>query len=91
MLVKGDYSRKNWLYFLTREQYLTMGDNFVGGMFRSVCDKLLINQEFTPFLSPQFNGVAERRLGIIEAITMAAKVHAKVLFGHVQLPKTDKV
>ena len=39
--------------------------------------------------SSQCNSVAERGLGLIEEAAMAARIQAKVLFGHVQLPKTD--
>lgn len=67
------------------------GGEFFGGEFASVCNELLIKQEFTPAHSPQYNGVAERGLGLIEEAAMAARVQAKVLFGHVQLPKTDKL
>ena len=54
-----------------------------------MCNELLIKQEFTPDYSPQYS-VAERGLGLIEEAAMAARIQAKVLFGHVQLPKTDK-
>ncbi|CAB1112906.1 unnamed protein product [Ectocarpus sp. CCAP 1310/34] len=67
------------------------GGEFFGGEFASVCNELLIKQEFTPAYSPQYNGVAERGLGLIEEAAMAARIQAKVLFGHVQLPKTDKL
>ena len=56
-----------------------------------MCSELLIKQEFTPAYSPQFNGVAERGLGMIETAAKAARIQAKVLFGHVQLPETDKL
>ena len=56
-----------------------------------MCDELLIKQHITPAYSPQFNGVAERGLGMIETAAMAARIQAKVLFGHVQLPETDKL
>ena len=56
-----------------------------------MCNEILIKQEFTPACSTQYNGVAERRLGLIEEAAMAARTQAKVLFGHVQLPKTDKL
>ena len=55
-----------------------------------MCNELLITQEFVPAYSPQYNGVSERRLGLIEEAAMVARIQAKVLFGHVQLPKTDK-
>ena len=54
-----------------------------------MCRELLIKQEFTPAYSPQFNDVAERGLGIIEAAALAARIQAKVTFAHVQLPATD--
>ncbi|CAM9974287.1 unnamed protein product, partial [Sphacelaria rigidula] len=85
MIIKDDYSRKSWLYFLTRKSDSDMafnrflasvrangfpsvvqivrsdnGGEFFGDKFRSVCDELLIKQEFTPANSPQYNGVAER-------------------------------
>ena len=56
-----------------------------------MCDELLIKQHITPAYSPQFNGVAERGLGMIETAAKAARIQAKVLFGHVQLPETDKL
>ena len=61
---------------------------FFGGKFASVCNKLLIKQEFTPAYSSQCNSVAERGLGLIEEAAMAARIQAKVLFGHVLLPNT---
>ena len=67
------------------------GGEFFGGEFASVCFELLIKQEFTPAYSPQNNGVAERGLGLLEEAAMAARIQAKVLFRHVQLPKADKL
>ena len=62
-----------------------------GGEFASVSNELLIKQEFTPAYSPQYNGVAERGLGLIEEAVMAARIQVKVLFGHVLLPNTDRL
>ena len=67
------------------------GGEFLGGGFASVCNELLIKQETAPAYSPQYNGVAERGLGLIEEAAMAARIQAKVRFGHVQLPKTHKL
>ena len=64
---------------------------FFGGKFASVCNELLIKQEYTPAYSSQCNSVAERELGLIEEAAMAARIQAKVLFGHVLLPKTDRL
>ena len=77
----------HWLRLLD----LTMEGSFSGGEFASECNELLIKQDFTPAYSPQYNGVAERGLGLIEEAAMAARIQAKVLFGHVQLPKTDRL
>ena len=68
-----------------------MEGSFFGGEFASLRNKLLIKQEFTTAYSPQYNGVAEYWLGLIEEAAMAARIQAKVLFGHVQLSKTDKL
>ena len=116
MIVKDDFTRRAWMYFLKNKSdagsafrsflasvradgvpslvEIVRSDNggeFFGGEFASVCNELLIKQEFTPAYSPQYNGVAERGLGLIEEAAMAARIQAKVLFGHVQLPKTDKL
>ena len=56
-----------------------------------MCNELLIKQEFTPAYSRQYDSVAERGLGLIEEAAMAARIQAKVRFGHVQLPNTDKL
>ena len=53
--------------------------------------ELLIKQEFTPSYSPQYNGVAERGLALIEEAAMAARIQAKVMFGHVLLSETDRL
>ena len=45
-----------------------------------MCNELLIKQEFTPAYSPQYNGVAERGLGLIEEAAMAARLQAKVFW-----------
>ena len=67
------------------------GGEFFHEEFESLCNELLIEQELTPAYSPQYNGVAERGLGVIEAAAMAARIQAIVLFDYVQLPKTDKL
>ena len=67
------------------------GGEFFRGEFASVCNELLIQQEFTPAYSPQYNDVAERGLGLIEEAAIAARIQAKVFLGHVQLPKTNKL
>ena len=66
------------------------GGEYFGGEFASVCNELLIKQEFTRADSPQYHGVAERGLETIEEAAMAARIQAKHRFDNVQLPKTDK-
>ena len=56
-----------------------------------MCNELFIKQEFTPAYSPQCNGVVERGMGLIEEAAMAARIQAKVIVGHVQSPKADKL
>ena len=58
---------------------LTIGGEFFRGKFESLGNELLIKQEFTPAYSPQYNGVAERGLGIIEAAAMAARIEARAV------------
>lgn len=41
--------------------------------------------------SSQLDGVEERALEVIEVTATAARVQAKVLFGHIQLPKAEKL
>ena len=67
------------------------GGEFIVREFASACHELLTKQEFTPAYIPQYNGAAERGLGLIKEAAMAAHIQAKVFFGHVQLPKTDKL
>ena len=62
-----------------------------GGEFASECNERLVKQKFTTVNSPQYHAVAERGLGLIEEAAMAARIQGKFLFGHVQLPKTDKL
>ena len=42
------------------------GGEFCGGKFGDLCRLRCIKQDFTTTDSPQFNGVAERALGLIE-------------------------
>ena len=116
MIVKDDYSRYSWLYFLERKsdaaEYFRKfladvradgvpstvesvrsdnGGEFYGGEFASVCRQFCIKQEFTTAKSPEFNGVAERGLGIIDKAALAARIQAPLIFPHVRLPPTDSL
>ena len=48
------------------------------------CRRYNITQEFASVSSPQFNGVAERALWLIEAATLAAAIQAPILFPNVE-------
>ena len=54
------------------------GGEFVGGVFGDVCKQDCIEQEFNNTKSPQFNGVAERTLGIIHGIIHSSALAARV-------------
>ncbi|CAM9389968.1 unnamed protein product, partial [Sphacelaria rigidula] len=55
------------------------GGEFLEGAFGELCDRKNIKQEKTTADSPQFNGVAERALGIIETAGLAARIQASEL------------
>ena len=64
------------------------GGEFRGGKFGDLRRSGGIKQEFTTADSPQFNGVAERALGLIETAAVAGRFHARELFPGAQLPAT---
>ena len=49
------------------------GGKFCGGGFGDLCRSRCIKQEFTTADSPQFKGVAERALGLIETAVMMGR------------------
>ena len=49
------------------------GGEFSKGAFGALCTKEKIRQEFTTADSPQYNGVAERQIAIIEAAGLASR------------------
>ena len=53
---------------------------FKSGYFADVCRERGIRQEFTTANSPQFNGVAERGIAMIESTGKAALIQAKRMF-----------
>ena len=48
------------------------GEFFFAGNFWDVCRQYCIKREFTNAKSPELNGVAERALGIIKNVALAA-------------------
>ena len=67
------------------------GGEFCGGTFGDLCRSRCIKQEFTTADSPQFNGVAERALGLIETAVIADRIQARELFPGAQLPATESL
>ena len=65
------------------------GGEFRGGNFGDLCRSRSIKQEFTTTDSPQFNGVAERALDLIETATMAGRIQARKIVPGAQLPSTE--
>ena len=65
------------------------GGEFRGGKFGELRRSRGIKQEFTTADSPQFNGVAECALGLIETAAMAGRILARELFPGAQLPATE--
>ena len=55
------------------------GREFFRGAFGKLCRKRGIKQEFTPADSPKYNGVAERALGLINDVAVAARIQATEL------------
>ena len=53
---------------------------FKSGYFADLCRERGIRQEFTTANSPQFNGVAERGIAMIESTGKAASIQAKCMF-----------
>ena len=56
------------------------GGEFFRGGFRKLCRKRDIKQELTPVDSPEYIGVAERALALINNTTLAARIQAPVLY-----------
>ena len=50
------------------------------GEFGQLCREINIKQEFTTADSPEYNGVAERGLAMIESAALAARIQASELF-----------
>ena len=54
--------------------------NFAGGKFGDLCRSRRIKKDFTTDDSPQFSGVAERALGLIETAAMTGRIQAHERF-----------
>ena len=56
------------------------GGQLMEGKLGNLCQELKIKQEFTTTDSPEYNGVAERGLAVIESAPLAPRVQASELF-----------
>ena len=105
VIVRDDFSRHAWMYFVTHkydaasafEKFLADlgvegtpsevvvvrsddGGEYTEGKFGKLCRQRKIKQEFTTADSPEYNGVAERGLAMIESVGLAARIQASELF-----------
>ena len=64
---------------------------FESGYFADLCRERGIRQEFTTANSPQFNGVAERGIAMIESTGKAALIQAKCMFAGMGIPLRDSL
>ena len=64
---------------------------FKSGYFAYLCRERGSRQEFTTANSPQFNGVAERGIAMIESTGKAALIQAKCMFSGMGIPLSDSL
>ncbi|CAN0031541.1 unnamed protein product [Sphacelaria rigidula] len=57
------------------------GGREFSGSFSDLCRERGIRQQYTPADSPEYNGVAERAIAMVEEAATAARTQAKVLYG----------
>ncbi|CAM9995170.1 unnamed protein product, partial [Sphacelaria rigidula] len=67
------------------------GGEFSEGAFGELCDRAKIKQEKTTADSPQFIGVVERALGIIETAGLEARIQASELYPDERIPNGDNL
>ena len=64
---------------------------FKGGVFTDLCRERGIRQEFATADSPQFNGVAERGIAMIESAGKAAIIQAGLNFRGMRIPSGNSL
>ena len=67
------------------------GGEFSKGAFGALCTTEKIRQEFTTADSPQYNGVAERQIAIIEAADLAARIQAAAKYSNEVFPHGESL
>ena len=67
------------------------GGKYRKGKFGDLCRSRGTKQESTTADSPQFNGVVERALGLIEMAAMAGRIQTREFFPRAHLPETESL
>ena len=92
MIVRDDFSRFTMVFFFRTEDLAGIaprkvevvrsdgGGESSKGPFGALCTTEKIRQKLTKADSPQYNGVAERQIAIIEAAGLAARIQAAVKY-----------
>ncbi|CAI7809410.1 unnamed protein product, partial [Closterium sp. NIES-53] len=73
LLVVDDYSRYTTVFPLRSKD---RGGEFSSDLLRAFCRSEGIRQTFTLPASPQQNGIAERRIGMVMDIACTSMIHA---------------
>ncbi|CAI7732749.1 unnamed protein product, partial [Closterium sp. NIES-53] len=73
LLVVDDYSRYTTVFPLRRKD---RGGDFSSNLLRAFCRAEGIRQTFTLPASPQQNGIAERRIGMVMDVARTSMIHA---------------
>ncbi|CAI7756354.1 unnamed protein product [Closterium sp. NIES-53] len=73
LLVVDDYSRYTTVFPLRRND---RGGEFSSDLLRAFCRAEGIHQTFTLLASPQRNGIAERRIGMVMDVARISMIHA---------------
>ena len=67
------------------------GAEFSKGAFGALCATEKIRQEFTTADSPQYNGVADRQIAIIEAAGLATRIQAAAKYPNEDFPRGESL
>ncbi|CAI5997241.1 unnamed protein product, partial [Closterium sp. NIES-65] len=76
LLVVDDYSRFTTVFPFRSKGDVTEGREFSSGLLRAYCRAEGIRQTFTLPDSPQQNGIAERRIGMVRDVARTSMMHA---------------
>ncbi|CAI7781567.1 unnamed protein product [Closterium sp. NIES-53] len=76
LLVVDDYTRYTTVFPLRRKVDVGGGVEFSSGLLAEFCRDEGIRQSFMLLASPQQNGIAERRIGLIMEVARTSMIHA---------------